>query len=352
MADPVIKSLEEYIDYICDEQSDQSKISIEDEEQDDDSSDSEYGCRALAFDPNQLSNSSSLPVNGHDFLKLVQEERDKLPPVSCVAPQSLLSKKSSHPSQTSPENQSQTLTNNSATKNSGQQKATSNNHLNMSTGLLKDQVRLKNGNSDQGNRDSNKYEDLVYRDEIINNFRQLRKKIDDIREKIPKRPTDFEEGQLNEKQFEKCISRSERRVNSLLKIMSIGHPPELSTLLRKSQLEIHLTLERLADQCERTPNYSTLHADWIYSLIASLREPIEPDICSTLRRLAKICIGRRNAHMKRLADVSIRTGNEQKSHNNETETRELVNAIEDEEFASCLLIICIVRHYFGQADLR
>ena len=41
--------------------------------------------KALQLDPTQLSSRpGGLPVNGHDFLKLVQEERDKLPEILSV----------------------------------------------------------------------------------------------------------------------------------------------------------------------------------------------------------------------------------------------------------------------------
>lgn len=262
-----------------------------------DDSDGEIGVRALAYDPKQLTNSDGIPVNGHDYLRFVQEERDKLPAIS--------------------------------------------------TALVPAAVRSGKTYAHQ---------DLVHRDQILANFLKLRSQIESVRTQSGSDVSgvqDINDEQeikqvKNSKRANKSISRCERRAAKILGIINLGHPPQLDYLVHKSQWTIHLTLDRLAEQCEKAPIYSTLHADWVYSLMALLREPIEPDICSTLRRLAKLCITRRDSYERRLTQSS-------ESHERNTSmnsSKELVDAINDEEYYACLLIICIVKYHFGQADLK
>lgn len=50
----------------------------------DDSSEYEYGRKALAYDPNQLSAGDGPPSNGHDYLRLVEIERSMITPCTIV----------------------------------------------------------------------------------------------------------------------------------------------------------------------------------------------------------------------------------------------------------------------------
>lgn len=306
----------------------------EDYEEDTESSD-EAGQIALAVDHNQLSGSEGPPQNGHDYLRLVQTERAKYPNVISTEPK-----------------QSTSLETN---RDKVATKSDSINSQSISR-EEKDAISYLDAS------------DIKYRDDIIENFKRLREKIDEIREFLSlDKPDDPSEGsgQQSAKQMKKNLSRSNRRANSLIKLMELGHPPQVSALVYKSQLELHLTLERLADQGEMTPRYATIHTDWIYSLMATLREPIEPDICSDLRRLARLCIKRRKMYEKaakageceradllgiKLSDsdkaLSLKSGRSFKDN------EELVKGVEEEEYASSLLIVCIVRHYFGQTDLK
>lgn len=280
------------------DEDDEDEYDEEEDGEEEDEEEEETGRVALALDLSQLSGGDGPPQNGHDYLHLVRSERQKYPAVTYAQP----------PPSTCPK--------------------------------LKQKVQINTPNL--------KYDDLKYRDEILNNFKKLRDKIEEIRELsqvVPDDPAssaqsgfgdeddvdvdvDLDEQQQtsrqqSEKQFNKQVSRSNRKASSLLKLMELGYPPQVSTIVRKNQLVIHLTLEKLVDLCEVT-QHSTIHTDWIYSLMAALREPIEADICSTLRRVARLCISR--------------------LHSNQC-------SIEEEEYTSSLLIICIVRGYFGQTDL-
>ena len=55
------------------------------------------GSRALAYDPDQLTNSKGLTVNGHDDLKLVQQETERLPGVVTAPLPATLKKSSQNP---------------------------------------------------------------------------------------------------------------------------------------------------------------------------------------------------------------------------------------------------------------
>lgn len=216
----------------------------------------------LAFDPSQLSETDGLPQNGHDYIKMVQEERAKCPEI-CTAP---------------PPPPPSVLE---------------------STSPVHSQV--------------------------IKNFTSLREQIEQLRTtiKVPDHKN-LNEIQLSEKQKEDYKERSGRRAKSLIKSMELGVSPQARKIIKLNQLEIHLTLERLAELCEIEPSYATIHADWIFSLMATLRTPIDADICSTLRRLAKVCV----TTCGHKSSLSAR------------------------ERASSLLILLIVRLYFGQLDIN
>lgn len=314
---------------------------------DESSSDEEYGCRALAFDPNQLTNSEGLPVNGHDFLKLVQEERQKLPTISCAPPPKSKQKQEPLKSrilqpilQTSSSEIDDISIIESCEMNIIVDQAE------MTSALPNNQpaIRLKQSNSIQAASSAqiDRYLDLAHRDEIIDNFKKLRNAIEERRPQqtngvfVKRQPCE------DAKDREEVESESEMIANRLLnRIRSFEEKPDLAAILEINQLEIHLTLERLADFFERTSRflYSSFPADWVYGLLAALREPIEADICSTLRRLAKICISRRDNLLESRKESS-KMGDDDKM------------LIEEEELKSSLLIICVVRHYFGQSDLK
>lgn len=320
---------------------------------DDDSSDEELlGKLALAYDPTQLSG-SDLPQNGHDYLKLVQEERGKYPSVAIASlPQQ--TKESQQSQVSSPGDSFDTAKSITGSTGSGQ--------------IIK--------STDESGSSSSKTppNDLLYRDEMLNNFRNLRKKIEDIRDSITHSSDQVvaqskvdlscdvlldNQKSKAEEEHQRQLEKSENSVKGLLKLINLGYPPQVSNLINKSQMDIHLALENLANLCEVAPSYSIIHADWIYSLMAALREPIEADIYSTLRRLAKICIIRRQAIEKKTRQ--FKSPGEKKSvvlktskactGKQERNLASSVEAIEEEEYTSCLLIIGIVRYHFGQLDL-
>lgn len=320
---------------------------VEEEEEEEEESDSEEdqlegGRVALAYDPSQLTQSEGFPQNGHDYLKLVQTERVKYPAISYSS------------------------------------KQFPNNTNKLKDNDKKEQLELEGESSEVKKSDSADktiadYDDLqvLNSKEIVKNFKTLRQEIEQIRATLVQ-PTNQQgssakllitsesiennyngcdddvsgcgdDGKRIRQLREKQMKKSERRANHLLKLIELGYPPEVTTLLQQDQLDLHLTLESLVNQGEIMSNYSTIPNDWVYSIMAALREPIEPDICSTLRKLARLCISTRdrynNAKRERRASGGSGISNAKPT-------------ISAKQYASSLLIICIVHYYFGQTDLK
>lgn len=280
------------------------------------SDESEAGRPVLAFDPSQLSGGDiGLPQNGHDYLKLVQEERKNYPQVvSCtVFPPPVKTT-------TAPMEISESASSSSSSTREEETKSSNNAH-----------------------------DDLKYHKEIINNFINLKEEIEAIRQSCDREQ--LQQQHLHDEKLETSggkqstkVKYDDKNINRLLRLMELGHSPQLSDIIDKDQFEIHQTLEKLADECVVVhSNYRLIHTDWIYSLMAALRDPIEADIYSTLRRLAKICISHRKSY-----EQQSRGGGKEGEGDDEEE--EDVGA--REMLSSCLLIICIVRHHFGQMDLE
>lgn len=398
------------------EESEDSKNELDD---DVDESSDDGGRVALAYDSSQLSEQEGPPQNGHDYLRLVEKERRALPAIFSVQ-KSILKRRNRESSES--DGQQSTSSTLSAESHKSINYVPMNNDTSATTTkkiiatrtparqakLLLDKSKTNNGpgtnNNNNATNTASDVDDLRFREDILTNFKRLREKIDAIRETKTVQCLEEEE-KISEKQMKKTMDRSVRQANSLIKLMELGHPPQVSTLITKSQLELHLTLEKLADQCDISPNYScTIHTDWIYSLIAALREPIESDICSTLRRIARICIAKRKLFEEKTKAATLAkqqstsgistsgcsgikltdeaaisqptpsmsgnssivqqqpsTSNSKSAKNlkkqtsgkaSETNYEDLVNELEEEEYTSSLLIVCIVRYYFGQADLK
>lgn len=377
--------VEEFTDCVEDE----DEVYTEDDDADDEESSDDGGKVALAYDSSQLTDLDGPPQNGHDYLRLVERESRALPSVfSAQKPFGRFKEPSE-----SDDKQSETST------------LSAESHKDMDdvcTTFYTPARPLPSSSKEKPTKTNNsdEFEDLRFRDDILSSFKRLREKIDAIRETKTVQAL-HEQEKISETQAKKTMDRSVRQAISLIRLMELGHPPQVSTLITKSQLELHLTLEKLADLYDIAPSSSkTIHTDWIYSLIAALRDPIEPDICATLRRIARICLAKRKMFEEKAkaaaaaaptavaqsssgkdcggtsfrADPSknsesinqptpmsgqhLPSGHSSKSsrkrqagkapENNE----ELVNELEKEEYTSSLLIICIVRYYFGQVDLK
>lgn len=283
-------------------------------------SDGEAGRVVLGLDPSQLTSGgdNGLPQNGHDYLRLVQEERKKYPQVIlCNVPPPPLTNAKPSSSLTLP-----------------------------STSTLKVEESQKE-------LDSNTPYKLKYYQEIVNNFTSLKEEIEVIRQqqncdKHEELASSSGRGGVAgiRSMIEKEVKYSENNINRLLRRMELGYSPTLSDIIDKDQFEIHQTLEKLADECEMMQSsYRVIHTDWIYSLMAALRDPIEADIYSTLRRLAKICI-------KNAKNYKLKSEATTKKGRLEVEEEGEEKRMDRDSLNSCLLIICIVRHHFGQTDLK
>lgn len=378
---------------------DEEEYEGEDNSDGDDSSE-EGGRKALAYDVSQLSDLDGPPQNGHDYLRQVERESKAMPSVFSADKPTGRQRELSD----SDDKQSSSSTLSAESHKSIEYVSMD---VDRKTNQMPTKTPLKSApeKAKTNNVGGDDFDDLRFREDILDNFKRLREKIDAIRETKTVQ-TLQEQERISEKQMKKTIDRSIRQANSLIRLMELGHPPQVSTLITKSQLELHMTLEKLADQCDIALNSSrTIHTDWIYSLIAALREPIEPDIYSTLRRLARICIAKRKLYEERtkaaarLSDAASKecggsyakpgnstSGSSGNNNNNlefinqptpsgrcnqqkqkqqqqsfrkcqagkapENIEEQLVRELEEEEYTSSLLIICIVRYYFGQVDLK
>lgn len=321
---------------------------------DDDDEYDECGKVALAYDPRQLSGSDGPPQNGHDYLKFVQDERIKYPSISYSTKPLCKSSQENPP-------------------NENQQQQSSSSEVQMETTSL----------PTEESKSKTKSLFIDNCDEIIENFEELRRKIEEIRATYPEglqinqqeaklltkiidsnHSTCLDKGddsydnndvenetnsQQKRQSKEKQLKRLEEVSNNLLKSKELGKTPKVSDFIQLSQMELRFTLDKLADEYEIMPQYSEIPTDWIYSIMAALREPIEADICSTLRRLARLCIAKRDSYNK-MKQQQERQQLEEEQNNMDCDSQ--IMMMTSKEYTSCLLIICIVHYYFGQTDLK
>lgn len=285
------------------EQTSEEEDDTEYEEEDTTSGEEEEGESrniALAIDPSQLSEDCDniAPRNGHDYLYFVQSERKKLPSVSFI--------------------RREDLPNLSGVK----------------TGFAVCNLVGEDHKMETIEAALDSYhEDDLNQDVILENFKSLKDRVEKARSLIatlePHRKETYQcDGRSNDRLVQEQSTQAEATATSLLRLMALGQPPRLSDLVKLTQLELHTTLAGIANQLERSKHLCpTLHADWIYSLMAMLVEPIDADTCFDLRRIAKYCINRRQEL-------------------NSSETVAL------EDYHSSYLLILIVRRHFGQKDLR
>lgn len=246
-----------------------------------------FGKVALGYDESQLSSGAGeTPQNGHDFLKYVQDERKSFPEV-----------------------------------------------------LVNEAGKKKGKDSSEKKTES----DTAYRNFVVSNFSKLCKTVSDLREAASTIPgkVDTQKGlsddsngilepsadETNDSSRTKLLKAAEEKAEFIVRIIDLGNRPKLSNLLRLSQLEVSTALEKLAEQSELSDRFSSFHPDWIYSLMAMLQSPLEADIYSTLRKIARACLRLKSG------------GGERRTSN--------LTCVEEE----LLLLICIIRHHFGQTDL-
>lgn len=327
-----------------------------DDDDDDDFDDYDDSRVFLRYDPTELSGGSGPPQNGHDYLKQVQEERSRLPASVGVRP-------------------TDRQANLEATQRNGTSHAGS-----LTEADIEAMARLRTEDSyveqeilGKSAARNNKAGTKSERDtQILKSFSELREQIESIRAKASQsldNDTLVDVGAaLSDSQEQIASQETKRRqtmndravegANELIRLISLGEAPVVSQLIGRSQLELRLTLDSLADQCERAPRkFATLHSDWVYSIMAVLHDPIDADICSALRRVAKFCIAQRKvmdetrvcaADGRAMGSADAR-GDGMSSG---TSIKSKRSRVDEEEYASTLLIICLVRHYFGQLDLK
>jgi len=102
----------------------------------------------------------------------------------------------------------------------------------------------------------------------------------------------------------------------------LGTPPMMHIVAQMSQLQITNVLEYHTNWLEAT-GFSTQQGRWFYALLANLQKPLDPEVCSWLRRLSRLC-----------SNIRASLDNE-----NDPMLKELN------------LLICLVSRYFDQRDL-
>lgn len=131
--------------------------------------------------------------------------------------------------------------------------------------------------------------DLLFKGEIMANFIKLRQYI---------------YGQRCDKNYltEKSDSMTDQ----------IGITEQTRKVIKMTEQELITALDNVIFEEEQ------FDPEWIYSLLAALREPIDADTCNTIRQIARVCQTKRKNNPKDLGS---------------------------------LLIICIVRNQFDQRDI-
>ncbi|XP_043499602.1 gem-associated protein 2 isoform X1 [Polistes fuscatus] len=102
-----------------------------------------------------------------------------------------------------------------------------------------------------------------------------------------------------------------------------NHSPTLTTIISMKQPLIEQVLEYLIEYVQTQGKLPFKIGQWLYALLVVLHLPLNPDTCSWLRSLARIC--------------SIIRANSKK--------------LEEHEIAALNLFICLVARYYRQMDL-
>jgi len=73
------------------------------------------------------------------------------------------------------------------------------------------------------------------------------------------------------------------------RVTDMGNPPLLSIILYMAQHNVIRLILYHIDWLERHPVFSHEQGEWLYALLLCLEKPLDPDTCSLLRRLSRIC---------------------------------------------------------------
>ncbi|KAK0166833.1 hypothetical protein PV327_004315 [Microctonus hyperodae] len=117
-----------------------------------------------------------------------------------------------------------------------------------------------------------------------------------------------------------CFGSKDREVNA--------HPPTLDVILSMNQPLIEQVLEYFVEEIEKKISVDIKLGQWLYSLLSVLELPLNPDICSCLRTLARAC-------SKVRANLAISS----------------TISDDDRTVATLNLFVCLVARYFRQLDL-
>lgn len=373
------------------------------DDKEDEDDDNYIGPRAFGYDSSQLSNHpSGLPINGHDYLKMVEEERNKLPAIVSMKPtgaalaplkardnmkqqveqqqnvamaidentiDQIMRQQRDHPhpralkdislASTSSDSSSDRLfspdkhNEESPRKQLGLEPLINTNaSINMSlfsAGAIDEQDETFNGDvsmascstsytnrpsmcsiasskvfrekiesksnlfTDRSKQRKNDESMMIRSKKPLSVFNELKAEIAELRKDKTEDTTAAElskkQDLLTKSDMEQETIEAKRVTNQEDKNKSMNDPgqlpynrpddfkiPSLTELASLSQLDIHLMLEECLESWRENQLEILMNQlSCLARLLASLREPIDTDICSTLRQLAKYCIAERSA---------------------------------------------------------
>ncbi|XP_005105416.1 gem-associated protein 2 [Aplysia californica] len=101
-----------------------------------------------------------------------------------------------------------------------------------------------------------------------------------------------------------------------------GTPPLLHIVAHMNQHQVTCVLEYHTNWLEAT-GFTSAQGRWFYALLANLQKPLSPEVCSWLRRLARLC----------------------------SNIRASLEDVDQPMLKELNLIICLVSRYFDQRDL-
>ncbi|XP_014216654.1 gem-associated protein 2 [Copidosoma floridanum] len=138
-----------------------------------------------------------------------------------------------------------------------------------------------------------------------------------------KNQTDKNKDKWNEINKLKTNGENRKSWMDMCTISDEKHEPNLTVILSLKQPTIERVLKYLTEFLESQASISLHLGRWLYALLAALELPLNPDMCSCLRTLARIC----------------------------SVIRSRLDSLNEKDAMPLNLFICLVARYFRQLDL-
>lgn len=125
-----------------------------------------------------------------------------------------------------------------------------------------------------------------YRDELLTNREALKMKFAK-REYPGLRKKEWCLYSLGWEKFEEIYDKDWAKCKTFA-FSDKGNPPLLSVILYLNQSEITTLLSYHIDWLQKI-KFTHFQGEWIYALLSRLEKPLDPDTCSLLRNLSRVC---------------------------------------------------------------